>query len=204
MKDSYRRDLSALIASIKSYDALEERHIADSLAWIKSGAELFRHNRDDNPKQHLVSYFVLFDYSASMMLLVDHIKASLWLPSGGHVEKNEHPKTTVERECREELGSNALFYFDHPVFLTKTFINNTFYQHYDVSLWYLLKGDHRCFYNFDKKESSSIRWFHIDDLPYSKSDPHLERFIKKLKVILPSVELHELDADHRLYNLDYR
>ncbi len=43
------------------------------------------------------------------LLLVDHKKAGLWLPSGGHVEIDEHPQTTVQREVREELGIEATF-----------------------------------------------------------------------------------------------
>jgi ADP-ribose pyrophosphatase YjhB (NUDIX family) len=38
------------------------------------------------------------------MLLVDHQNAGLWLPPGGHVEIAEHPRATVARELREELG----------------------------------------------------------------------------------------------------
>ncbi|WP_198139660.1 NUDIX domain-containing protein [Candidatus Orientia mediorientalis] len=44
------------------------------------------------------------------MLLVDHKKALLWLPSGGHVEIAEDPKTTIERECLEELNVTADFW----------------------------------------------------------------------------------------------
>ncbi|MFI5343447.1 MAG: NUDIX domain-containing protein [Chlamydiales bacterium] len=36
--------------------------------------------------------------------LVDHKKANLWLPAGGHVEPNEHPRETVKREILEELS----------------------------------------------------------------------------------------------------
>ena len=35
-------------------------------------------------------------------------EASLWLPTGGHVEPGEDPSDTVERECQEELGIPAV------------------------------------------------------------------------------------------------
>ena len=41
------------------------------------------------------------------MLLVDHRNAKLWLPTGGHVERDEHPWRTVEREAAEEPGIEA-------------------------------------------------------------------------------------------------
>ena len=53
--------------------------------------------------------------------------------------------------------------------------------HTDVSLWYVLKGDSNKAYEFDKSEFNDIRWFHLDEVPHSKSDPHMERFIQKFK-----------------------
>ena len=38
------------------------------------------------------------------VLLVDHRMAQLWLPNGGHVEPGEHPRDTVVRELKEEIG----------------------------------------------------------------------------------------------------
>ena len=40
---------------------------------------------------------------------MDHKKAELWLPSGGHVEIDEDPTDTVTRECMEELSVAADF-----------------------------------------------------------------------------------------------
>jgi 8-oxo-dGTP pyrophosphatase MutT (NUDIX family) len=51
---------------------------------------------------HLVSHFVLAD--GQHALLVDHLNAQRWLPPGGHIEPSEHPRATVVRELREELG----------------------------------------------------------------------------------------------------
>ena len=36
-------------------------------------------------------------------------------------------------------------------------------------------------YQFDEEEFNEVRWFRLDDIPYEKSDPHMRRFIKKLK-----------------------
>ena len=37
-------------------------------------------------------------------LLVEHVKSGLWLPPGGHIEKNETPDEALLREIKQELG----------------------------------------------------------------------------------------------------
>jgi 8-oxo-dGTP pyrophosphatase MutT (NUDIX family) len=170
-----------VVANISPVDNLEEEHIQDTLCWIQSGAPLFRIRKPDVPPRHFVSYFVLFDEDAKKVFLVDHKKAKLWLPSGGHVEINEHPRDAAIRECFEELGIEAEFLNKDPVFLTVTKTVGLTAGHTDVSLWYVLKGDHRALYKFDAEEFMAIRWFGFDEIPYDRSDPHMERFINKLR-----------------------
>lgn len=76
------------VRSIQPLDELERIHITDTLHWIQSGENIFRIAKPDKPPKHLVSYFVLIDPNHRSILLGDHIKAQLWLPSGGHVEPN--------------------------------------------------------------------------------------------------------------------
>ncbi len=170
-----------LISNITPYDKLEQEHIADNLLWIESGVPIFRIKKPDVPNKHLVSYFVLLDQGNQKILLVDHKKAQLWLPSGGHVEVYENPKETVRRECLEELGTEADFWIDDPIFLTSTLTVGMTAGHTDVSLWYVLKGDYNTTFVFDKDEFNTVRWFGFDEIPYEKSDPHMRRFIEKIK-----------------------
>lgn len=132
-----------------------------------------------------MSYFLLIDKAERQVLLVDHKKAQLWLPSGGHVEPEEHPRVTVEREIEEELGCKAEFIQETPFFLTATptegLDNYEGVIHTDVSLWYLLKGDIHQVYDYDKCEFHCIQWFGVDSLPYPRTDPQMERFMWKLK-----------------------
>jgi 8-oxo-dGTP pyrophosphatase MutT (NUDIX family) len=133
------------------------------------------------PAQHLVAYFVLFDPSQQQILLVDHKKAGLWLPSGGHVEPDEPPQTTVQREALEELDIRASFLSPDPLFLTVTQTVGHGVKHTDVSLWYLLQGDCAQPLWFDIEEFHQIAWFRLDELPLERCDPHLARFVAKLK-----------------------
>lgn len=170
-----------IVLSMAPHDELEQQHIDETLAWIHSGASLFRTEKPATPPKHLVSYFVLIDEEAQRILLVDHKKAQLWLPPGGHVEPGEHPADAATRECFEELGIRADFWQEDPLFITSTVTVGLTAGHTDVSLWYLLKGDHQQMYNFDAEEFRSIRWFDFDEIPYDRTDPHMERFMIKLK-----------------------
>lgn len=98
-----------LVAAMSPLDKQEKEHIEDTLLWIKSGKPIFRIKKPDVPEKHLECYFCLFDPKTRELLLVNHINARLWLPPGGHVDINEHPKETARRECMEELNISASF-----------------------------------------------------------------------------------------------
>ena len=178
MNEVARAEIRNEVASIAPFDEIEKQTKEETLAWIDSGAELFRVKKPDVPGKHLVSYFLLVD--GDWVLLVDHINAELWLPTGGHVDMNEHPRTTVMREAKEELGIQAEFSRVKPIFLTCTETVGKTSGHWDVSLWYWLKGDRSQPMDFDGSEFNSIEWYHKNDIPFDRSDPELHRFMKKL------------------------
>lgn len=45
-----------------------------------------------------------FLFYNNKVLLIHHKKLNLWLPPGGHIEKDETPDDAVTREFKEELG----------------------------------------------------------------------------------------------------
>ncbi|MBX3010039.1 MAG: NUDIX domain-containing protein [Caldilineaceae bacterium] len=173
--------IANLVRAIAPCDALESDHQRQALSWITSGAPLFRTQKPATPPQHLVAYFAVLDPSADKLLLVDHKNAGLWLPSGGHVEVDEHPHTTVIREAQEELALPAQFLWDEPLFLTVTETVGVGVPHTDVSLWYLLQGDSTLPLAYDPDEFYGVAWFALDELPIKRCDPHLARFAAKLK-----------------------
>ena len=182
-----RNEIAELIQGIAPYDDLEKFQIRETLDWIRSDAEIFRLEKPATPPKHLVSYFLLVDKTERQVLLVDHKKAQLWLPSGGHVELDEHPRVTVEREMEEELGIRAKFIQDTPFFLTATptggLDNEDGIIHTDVSLWYLLEGDIHQTLDFDQREFHGIQWFSFDNMSYLRTDTTMGRFMKKLETI---------------------
>lgn len=179
--ENIRIIIQSLVSSIQPLDNLEIEHIQFTLSWIQSGADLFRTEKPAKPDPHLVSYFVIIDPEVEKILLVDIGQGELWLPTGGHVELNEHPKDTVIREAYEEIGIKTNFLSDEPLFLAVTESIWFTARHTDISLWYLLSADSKSEINFDKKEIKKIHWFDFDRIPYHYSDPHLKRFITKIK-----------------------
>ena len=150
---SIRKDIHHLISAIIPYDDVEQQHINDTCLWIESGAPIFRIQKPDVPNKHLASYFVLFDEINQRILLCDHKKGRAWLPSGGHVEIDEDPKTTVERECLEELGVCADFWASNPLFVTLTLIEGLTPSHTDVSYGTCLKEIVMPLMNLTKRNS---------------------------------------------------
>jgi ADP-ribose pyrophosphatase YjhB (NUDIX family) len=166
------------VASIRPFDSLEETHRADALAWIDSGAPLFRTAKPATPPKHLVAYFAVVD--RDNILLVDHRSAQLWLPPGGHVEPGEHPRATVVRELFEELKVVAGHEIAAPLMITCTTTVGLTAGHVDVSLWYVVAVDRSHIIQFDEQEFAAVKWFSYSDVPLHRSDPHLARFLAKL------------------------
>lgn len=182
-----RDTIKNLIASIVPFDGLEQSNITDSIHWISSGVEIFRIKGPDIPPKHLVVYFVLIDEKVKKFLLIDHIKAKLWLPPGGHVEKDEDPDETVKREIQEELGVEAQFIVNNPFFITVTETVNIDAGHTDVSLWYILRGNSTKQVDYDKKEINGYKWFLFEEILKLNNygfDPQMRRFTKKLLLFL--------------------
>jgi 8-oxo-dGTP pyrophosphatase MutT (NUDIX family) len=168
-----------MAAAIRPWDAREAADQQAVLDWIDSGAELYRQVAPAIPPRHLVSYFLLMD--GPWILLVDHIKAGLWLPSGGHCDPGEHPRDTVRREVVEELSVEATFLQDAPVFLTlQTTTGHRDVVHEDVTFWYVLRGEAGRTYDYDRGEFHGIRWFAPQDVPLDRTDPNLTRCLAKL------------------------
>ncbi|MEM7734312.1 MAG: NUDIX domain-containing protein [Deinococcota bacterium] len=172
------------VQSIHPVDDLETEHQHSVLTWIASDVPLCRTAKPATPAQHLVSYFVVVDVANKMLLLGHHTKANLWLPTGGHVEPDEHPRAAALREANEELGVTPEFLLETPLMLTVTETVGNTTQHTDVSLWYVMHGQASQPLQYDVNEFSDMQWFALNDVPLDTSDPHMARFLDKLHKIL--------------------
>ncbi len=166
---------------IQPLDRLEQETKLDVLAWIDSGVELCRTEKPATPPKHLVSYIAVVD--GEYILLVDHINAELWVPTGGHVDPGEHPRDTALREAQEELSLRGEFLREGPVFVTITETVGKTAGHTDVSLWYVLRGDRKSSLKFDDSEFYDAKWFYKGDVPLDRADKHMSRFLQKLQAV---------------------
>lgn len=173
------------VSKVIPFDKLESACLDRTIEWIKSGQPIFRIKKPDIPPKHLVSYFLLSDLKNNKLLLVEHIKAGLWLPSGGHVETDEDPLVTIQREAAEEhrIINAIILNNGSPLFISD---NETigFGNHIDVSLWYLVDYDSNSLPYGDPSEFKSLRWFSFEeiiDTDIKTLDPCLHRFVRKLQ-----------------------
>jgi 8-oxo-dGTP pyrophosphatase MutT (NUDIX family) len=168
------------LAAITPHDPIEAAHLENAVAWVESGAGLYRVSKPANPPKHLVAYFAVID--DGHILLVDHKNADRWLPTGGHVEPGEHPRATVVRELKEELGLEiARDDVGPPRMITVTATVGVSSGHTDVSLWYAVKGSRSARVAFDPAEFYDARWFAFSEVPLDRSDPFLGRFLAKIR-----------------------
>jgi 8-oxo-dGTP diphosphatase len=180
-----RAEIHRLVAHVVPVDEAEADHRRQTLAWLEGTSDIFRRIKPGTPSPHLVSYFLLIDHDHDDVLLVDHRKAGLWLPTGGHVEPGEHPAATVYREAREELGIEAVFSpvtGEDPLFVTVTQTAGTAGQHTDVSLWFVLSCGRRQPLTPDPAEFRAARWWTRDQIEQtspSRFDPHMNRMLGK-------------------------
>jgi 8-oxo-dGTP diphosphatase len=179
-------EVRSLVAQLVPADVIEAEHQREALAWLDSTQDIFRRVAPRTPSPHLVSYFLLTDHVQGRVLLVDHRKAGLWLPSGGHVEPGEHPAATVQREVQEEPGLPAAFSpvtGELPMFVTVTETAATACRHTDVSLWFVLSSGVNQPVKPDLREFREVRWWSRDDIRQADPalfDPHLNRMLAKL------------------------
>ena len=175
----------SIVAAIAPLDARERADQRTTLAWIDSGAPLWRTEPPATPPEHLVVYCALVDPDARAILLIDHRKARLWLPNGGHVDPHEPPADAAARELGEELGVVADPLVDEPLFLTRTTTVGLDGGHVDVSLWYAFRGTLGMTLTTDPGEFVDHHWWPFTDItPAGRCDPELPRFIIKLTAML--------------------
>lgn len=181
-----RLAVRSIVEAIAPFGPEEEAHRRDVLAWVDSGADLFRVAKPASPPKHLVSYCVLVDTIARQALLVDHRDAQLWLPTGGHVDVEEHPADAAQREIHEELGIQPEFHAAlgaTPLMVTVTETVGLSESHTDVSLWFAFSGRRSAELTPDAGEFVDTRWWDFDDIehgPDTRFDPYLPRFVRKL------------------------
>lgn len=144
--------------------------------------------RDENPLTHFGVYFAGFDRKAKEVLVGLHRKSDLWLFNGGHVNRGETLRETLEREMGEEWGfvPPAVKTLESSL-LTITEITSdrqVCRRHYDV--WYFVAMDKTI---FSPDESRLTKEFH---------QMKWVNFVEVRKLIKDSNTLGAIDSIHKL------
>ena len=107
------------------------------------------------------------------VLLIHHRKLDLWLPPGGHIDKDETPDEALIREFQEELGLEIeiLNYNDIP---KEGSVKKKLALPFDVNVHSVGDHDHCCFFYLcksksevlalNKNELKNFGWFSKDEL----------------------------------------
>lgn len=176
-----------LVEEIVPCDPEEAEHRLDVLGWIDAGSPLVRTERPAVPPKHLVAYCVLVDAATREVLLVDHRDAERWLPTGGHVELDEHPADAAAREIVEELRVAPRFHAAvgrDPLMVTIARTQGRSESHIDVSLWFVFEGSSDAALVPDETEFAGTRWWGFDEVHGGgqvEFDPNLPRFLDKFR-----------------------
>lgn len=116
--------------------------------------------RDENPVTHFCVFFAVFDAGRKQIFIGHHRKADTYLFNGGHIDRGETLRRTLEREMREEWGfvHEAIKTLE-PSFITIKNIDSSYKficrRHYDI--WYFVSVDKT---NFSPDESKLMKEFH--------------------------------------------
>lgn len=160
-------------------------------AWVdKTTVNRFIHRikqgkliKEDNPDDHLCSFFLPIHRPSKSVFLGYHIKANDWIPPGGHIDRGESPIDTVYREFVEELKYTLTDEQVTPLDLTiKPIVNNPRHNcklHYDF--WYLVHMKEKIDFDFTKSEFYEARWMRVHEAQNLMNNHEYKEIVHKLR-----------------------
>jgi 8-oxo-dGTP pyrophosphatase MutT (NUDIX family) len=177
VRASYSKDIQAIVP----LDDIEKRDIEMALSWLKSAAHV---NKPYDMKEHLGVMCLVLSPDRRQTFLLNHRKAQMWLPPGGHVDAGLTFQQAMELEMQEETGQDATLILPTPFFLTRVLTQGLNAGHIDVTVWYLLEAPSDVAYAVMQKEASEVRWFPLEALGDMPAASNLPRVYTKLLIWL--------------------
>lgn len=173
-----RAEIRESVTVITPLDQVEAGDRDAALAWVDSGAPLFR-EPGPSPARHLAVYFAVVDIARRTVLQLEDREAGVWVFPGGHVD-TVVPAVTVVRAADEELGIQFTLhpeFGDRPLMVTRAAGEH-------VVLWFVLSGSETSEPPGDDREYAARRWVSIDDAPAwvrtCDAPDRMSSFVRKL------------------------
>lgn len=106
-------------------------------------------------------------------LLHKHLNLDMWLPPGGHIDRDELPHVAAKREVLEETGIEVEIVHDEPTIFSDNAREipgprhllleniNPFHQHIDM-IYFAKASSYEV--NPDSNESQDLKWFTTEEL----------------------------------------
>lgn len=123
----------------------------------------------------VIGAYVIYE---NKVLLIHHKKRGLWLPPGGHIDKNETPDEAVKRELREELELEVEILNRNDLPLVADIVEQLAVPFY-VNVHNVGDHNHCCFFylcvpknpekiSLNASELKDFAWFSPEDLKQEK------------------------------------
>lgn len=177
-----RASYLSAISSIAPWDDLEVRDISIVKAWLQQASFL---NKPYNMDMHLGVLCPILSPDFAYTYLINHRKAQMWLPPGGHVDFGVTLEQAACQELEEELGlKNSSPLSNCPTFLVRTLTQGQNAGHIDVTSWYPFWGDPSTSYSVQAKEASQGKWISISEIFTNPQYANLRRGYSKLSYLL--------------------
>jgi len=177
MSIDYKRQLENELKQAKKFKHTDQKIIRTFKELINGALPL---TKNEGANIHICSFFLPINKKTKSIYLIDHIKAKMWIPPGGHIENKEHPVQTVIREFEEELDHKLTNEKTRLFDLSITPINRPWHNcmiHYDF--WYLVEVE-KISFNYLKKEFYQGGWFDFNNGLKKISRRSYQEIIKNL------------------------
>lgn len=119
--------------------------------------------RDEGESDHFCTIFIPLVRSSARVFIGHHIKSGLWIPPGGHIDKDETPFETAVRECKEELATTITSADLTLIDCSYAPIMNRPKCSRHLDLWYALTCWQEVPFDYDNGEFHEAGWYSIEE-----------------------------------------
>jgi len=132
-------------------------------------------------------------YDKNKVLLIHHRKLDMWLPVGGHIQKNETPDDALLREIKEEVGLDVEILNNNKFGMIENVKKNLAIP-FNVNLHSVGDHDHCCFFyvckaingdelNINHAELKNFEWLTKEGL----NKNHIPSDVREMAIFLSEI-----------------